>query len=143
MSTNPEDLHAAGGSPADEQSSAQLAGERSLRDMVRFLLTPARAGLILSRDDLARIGAELGFSLPALDRRIMLEQLFQSAGPAGQLSGLLRLLDAEASAWQAVYREWETQYPHSAPIWADWRGRVAALRVELHAMQDEQAADGE
>src|SRR5262249_5637643 len=115
------------GLPTLPVADASTATERTLRDIVRLLLTPARAGLILSRDDLSRIGARLGFPIPALDRRIMLEHLFMAAGPAGQVPQLLGLLDAEAADWQAIYREWESLYPNSAPIWAEWRGRVASL----------------
>jgi len=70
------------------------AGER-LRDVVRRLLTPARAGFFLARDDLGRVGSALGYPLPALDRRIMLEQLFLAAGPAGiaVMGSIMRALE--------------------------------------------------
>ena len=108
-----------------------------LRQVIRRLLTPARAGLFLGRDDLTRLGAALGFPLPALDRRIMLEHLFVAAGPAGLLPRLLDLLGAEAEAWIGVYRAWETAYPHAAPIWSDWRTRAENLRAELVALRVE------
>ena len=97
------------------------------------MLTPARAGFYLGRDDLARLGAALGFPLPALDRRIMLEHLFVAAGPAGLLPALFDLLAAEAAAAIADYQAWEIAYPHAAPIWTDWRGRAEAQRAELTA----------
>ncbi|HZR99490.1 MAG TPA: hypothetical protein VFE37_12330 [Chloroflexota bacterium] len=124
----PDDRPAAGAAPDDTAS---------LRRIVRRLLTPARAGLYLGRDDLARLGAALGFPLPALDRRIMLEHLFVAAGPAGLLPRLLDLLAAEAEASIAAYRAWEAAYPHAAPIWAGWRGRAEALRAELAALRAE------
>jgi hypothetical protein len=108
-----------------------------LRHVIRRLLTPARAGLFLGRDDLARLGAALGFPVPALDRRIMLEHLFVAAGPAGLVPRLLDLLAAEADAWIAEYRAWEAAYPHTAPIWAGWRTRAETLRAELAELRAE------
>ncbi len=105
--------------------------EVRLRHVIRRLLTPAHAGMFLGRDDLSRLGAALGFALPALDRRIMLEHIFVAAGPAGLLPRLLDLLTAAVDDWLAAYRAWETAYPHTAAIWADWRGRAEALRAEL------------
>src|SRR5205814_8291904 len=96
---------------------------------------PTRAGFFLARDDLARVGATLGFPLPALDRRIMLEHLFLAAGPGDQLPRLLALLGAEAEFWIRRYRQWETDYPAAAPIWANWRARAEALHADLVAMR--------
>jgi hypothetical protein len=120
--------------PARDADDAAQADQR-LRDVVRRLLTPTRAGFFLARDDLARLGAALGFPLPALDRRIMLEQLFLAAGPAEQVPRLLALLGAEAEFWIEQYRRWEADYPAAAPIWADWRSRAAALHADLVAMR--------
>ena len=116
-----------------------------LRHVIRRLLTPARAGLFLGRDDLTRLGTTLGFPLPALDRRIMLEHLFVAAGPAGLVPDLLELLGAEAESWIATYRDWEADYPRTARIWADWRARAQSLRAELRALrvQAERAATPE
>jgi hypothetical protein len=123
------------------QTSPEPDGEPAdaprLRDVVRRLLTPARAGFYLGRDDLTRLGAALGFPLPALDRRIMLEHLFVAAGPADLLPRLLDSLVTEADAWIALYRDWEAAYPHAAPIWADWRTRAESLRRELVALSVE------
>jgi hypothetical protein len=123
----------AAGNPLPGASGA--ADEPNLRDVVRRLLTPARAGLYLGRDDLARLGAALGFAVPALDRRIMLEHLLVAAGPAGLLPRLLELLRAEVEDWIATYAAWETAYPHTAPIWQEWQARAEALRSELIEMQ--------
>ncbi len=108
--------------------------------MIRWVLTPARAGLFLGRDDLARIGGELGFAVPALDRRIMLEHLFVAAGPAGLLPRLLGLLATEADEWIATYAGWEASYPASADIWAVWRTRAEGLRAALLALHDQAAS---
>src|SRR3954454_9091283 len=128
--------------PATE-SGAEEPGA-SLRATIRLILTPARAGLFVSRDDLARLGSALGFPLPALDRRIMLEHLFMAAGPAGLLPRLFELLIAEADAWVSTYAEWEQAYPHSSTVWAAWRRRAEALRAELTTLRaDAQAATAE
>src|SRR5947199_7662460 len=99
--------------PAADGAAGDEPGA-SLRATIRLILTPARAGLYLSRDDLARLGGTLGFPLPALDRRIMLEHLFMAAGPAGLLPRLFELLLAEADAWVSTYEQWEQEYPHSS-----------------------------
>jgi hypothetical protein len=124
----PAPAHGAG---ADEGAHE----DQRLRDVVRRLLTPTRAGFFLARDDLVRVGAVLGFPLPALDRRIMLEHLFLAVGPGGQLPRLLALLGTEADFWVGRYRQWEADYPDAAPIWADWRARAEALHADLVAMQ--------
>lgn len=135
-SPGPREAVAANGASAGGTGADPVADDAPrLRDVVRRLLTPARAGLYLGRADLTRLGAALGFPLPALDRRIMLEHLFVAAGPAGLLPRLLDLLAAEANAWVAEYRAWEAAYPHAAPIWADWRTRAEALRAELAALR--------
>jgi hypothetical protein len=122
--------------PGSDKAAADAAPtDQRLRDVVRRLLTPTRAGFFLARDDLARIGAALGFPLPALDRRIMLEQLFLAAGPADMLPRLLALLNAEAEHWIKQYRRWEGDYPAAAPIWAGWRARAEALQADLGAMR--------
>jgi hypothetical protein len=130
-----------GAAPSPAAEGATEEPGASLRATIRLLLTPARAGLFLSRDDLARLGSALGFPLPALDRRIMLEHLFMAAGPAGLLPRLFELLIAEADAWVATYAEWEQAYPHSSTVWAAWRRRAEALRAELITLRtDAQAA---
>jgi hypothetical protein len=116
--------------PGTDSEAADAPGA-SLRAVIRQVLTPARAGLFLSRDDLARLGSALGFPLPALDRRIMLEHLFMAAGPAGLLPRLFDLLIAEAEDWIATYAAWEQEYPRSAAVWSGWRQRAEALRTEL------------
>jgi hypothetical protein len=133
--------------PGEDRPSAAVAGgaEASgdaprLRDVVRRLLTPARAGFYLGRDDLVRLGAALGYPLPALDRRIMLEHLFVAAGPAGLVPRLLDLLVAEADTWIAEYRAWEAAYPGAAAIWAEWRAKAETLRTELAALSVEAEA---
>ena len=136
MTENGGPPQAADGSPnRSDQQAADSGDEQPLREVIRRLLTPARAGLFLGRDDLARVGTTLGFPLPTLDRRIMLEHLFVAAGPAGLLPRLLDLLCDEADAWIATYSDWEAAYPHTAPIWADWRARAEALRTDLRTMR--------
>src|SRR5437763_7610582 len=118
----PDDWPATAHRGATPGPAAETAAEEpgaSLRATIRLILTPARAGLFLSRDDLARIGGALGFPPPALDRRIMLEHLFTAAGPAGLLPRLFELLIAEADAWISTYEQWEQEYAHSANVWAD------------------------
>jgi hypothetical protein len=121
--------------PASAPPSAEADDEVSLRAVIRRLLTPARAGLFLGRADLARLGAALGFPLPALDRRLMLEHLFLAAGPAGSLPRLFDLLAKEAEAWISTYEQWERACPRTAAIWADWRVRVQALHADLVDMR--------
>jgi hypothetical protein len=131
----PESAHRGSSPPPEAGAAATDPDELPLRAVIRRLLTPARAGLFLGRDDLARLGTSLGFPLPALDRRIMLEHLFHAAAPAGLLPRLLELLAAEADDWIATYAGWERDYPHTATIWAEWRGRAMALRTDLEEMR--------
>lgn len=109
-----------------------------LRDIVRFLLTPARSGMFLSRARLGQLAKELGMRLPFGSRFEVAEWLFACAARAGegqQLSTLLQKLPVEANEWAAAYRGWALRYPAWQPAAARWLERIAQTRDMLREME--------
>ena len=109
--------------------------EISLRDVVRFLLAPARCGIFLSRARMGAIANTLGIRLPFGSRFEVCEWLFASAGESGQVAALLQALHAESEAWASAYRDWAAHYPAWRALSVPWLARVAAMQRMLRAMQ--------
>lgn len=106
-----------------------------LGQLVRTLITPALAGLILSRESVGRLGARLGLPLGMADRGRMLFNLLQAASDADRLEELVDALESELEPWAARYRAWRSDFPRSAPIWDGWLARVETTRALLSEMR--------
>ena len=113
------------------------ADETSLRDVVRFLLVPARCGIFLSRARFGAIANALGMQLPFGSRFEVCEWLFASAGESEQVAGLLQALHAESEAWASAYRTWASRYPAWQALSAPWLARAAIMQRTLCAMQEQ------
>jgi TorA maturation chaperone TorD len=100
----------------------------TLHTLVRHLLTPARSGLFLSRGRLGHLGRELGLRLPFGERFAVGLALFQAAGAAGAVPGLIDRLSGEVEAWDSAFGVWAEQYPAWAAYAAESRGRLAGTR---------------
>ncbi len=109
--------------------------ELRLRDIVRFLLAPARCGMFLSRSRLGAMANALGMRLPFGSRFEVCEWLFTSAGESSKLDGLLQQLQSEAEVWASEYQSWAAKYPAWQPIAAVWLARIAHTRHRLDDMQ--------
>jgi TorA maturation chaperone TorD len=109
--------------------------ELSLRDLVRFFLTPARCGVFLSRSRLGRMALNLGLRLPFSSRFEVAEMLFTSAGEAGQIEPLLAALEAEVETWAAEYRSLADKYPVWQPHAEVGVARTTAAVRALHGMR--------
>ncbi|HYU20126.1 MAG TPA: hypothetical protein VEQ11_15670 [Chloroflexota bacterium] len=118
----------------------EQSGEVTLRDLVHYLLVPARCGIYLSRDDLARIGRRLGAPPAPVSRGLMLEHLFRAAGRDGRVVELIDALTERVSAWQARYDDWRARYPSWTESWQRWRRGSDHLRRRLDEMRDEAVA---
>jgi putative dimethyl sulfoxide reductase chaperone len=79
--------------------------EPGLRDIARWLTTPAHSGVYLSLRDLERIGHRVGVAGLPRNRRFAIEQLFRSAAVDDNLDDLLRVLRSEISAHVDAYRD--------------------------------------
>ena len=105
-----------------------------LREIATGLCTPARSGLVLTRERIGAIAAALSLPAGFSERSQMLVNMFRAAAELDSLPQLLAALGSEADRWEARYAEWAAEYPSSAPIWREWRERLAATRALLAEM---------
>ena len=104
-----------------------------LRDLIRWLTTPAKCGLYMSISDFGRIGRELGFRVAPMSRYAAAEQLFRTAALDDQVDDLFAAVRHEFESHIRAYRE--VGSPTTEPwieraeqalttwdqIWAVWR----------------------
>ena len=109
--------------------------EVRLRDLVRFLLAPARCGMFLSRARFGRIARGLGMRLPFGSRFEVAEWLFSSAGQNSLLPGLITALRAEAVAAEGEYTRWAERWPLWRPAALYWIDRVRDMCSTLLSME--------
>jgi TorA maturation chaperone TorD len=109
--------------------------EVSLRELVRFFLTPARCGMFLSRARLGQIARTLNMRLSFGSRFEVAEWLFVSAGQGEALQALLTVLRVEAEAWANEYRAWAQAYPQWQPMALRWLERIAQTQHTLDEME--------
>jgi TorA maturation chaperone TorD len=102
--------------------------ESSAEEFLQTLLAPARTGLILLRDDIARMARDLGTGVRAGERLYALRSLM------GQdAAGALRCLSTEADAWAALHRRRAAAHGPVAGWWAERAASTAKLLRELEA----------
>jgi hypothetical protein len=78
--------------------------EMSVREIVRWLATPAASGFYLSADDLARIGRGSGIAVAPFSRTGAIEQLLRGSALDGRLDDMLAALRQEMQAQLEGYR---------------------------------------
>lgn len=97
-------------------------------EFLKSLLAPARSGLVLVRDDLARAARELGTGVRAGERLFALRSL------AGQdAAGTLNWLAREAEEWHALHQRRLATHGAVAEWWAARAASTARLLHELAA----------
>ncbi len=107
------------------QPANPTADETDLSALIRYLITPAKSGIFLSRADCSMLARQLGFSIPIADRFTMARTLFETAGQfdqVGELIGMLRALFATELA--ELHRLSDTQ-PLWQPLLKPWVARLA------------------
>ena len=109
--------------------------EVRLRDIVRFLLAPARCGMFLSRARLGMIAKGLGLRLPFGSRFEVAEWLFSSAGQNELVPALIAALRVEVDAADACFAAWAELWPEWRPAALYWLECVADTRRTLLAME--------
>jgi hypothetical protein len=121
-------LHLRETSPAADPRAA------SPEEFLKSLLAPARSGLLLVREDLARAARETGTGLRAGERLFALRSLM------GQdAAGTLRWLASEADAWEAMHLRRVRAHGRVAEWWAARARASATLLRELEADSGESA----
>lgn len=102
--------------------------EAAPEEFLKTLLAPARSGLILVRDDLARAARELGTGVRAGERLFALRSL------VGQdAAGILSWLAREAEEWHALHLQRRAAHGPIAEWWAARAASTARLLHELSA----------
>ena len=76
----------------------------SIRQLVRWISTPARSGFFLSSADLERVGEELGLRVAPYGRSAGIEQFLRGAALDDRLGEALALLGQEIEAQLEEYR---------------------------------------
>ncbi|MBI1878182.1 MAG: molecular chaperone TorD family protein [Chloroflexi bacterium] len=116
--------------------SEERTPEAGLRAMVRRLLTPCKAGLFLTREDIARMGRALDLPGVTGDRAHMLETLFRLAGEYDLVPDLLDQLKQLFADVAIAYQGWVEEYPAWTPYAQAWLRRVTATQVTLNASEE-------
>ena len=133
------ELGAQGTLPLHLREAHALADPRESEpeEFFKTLLAPARSGLVLVRDDLARAARELGAGVRAGERLFALRSL------AGQdAAGTLDWLAREADAWHALHLCRRDAHGRVAEWWAARAAATAKLLRELKADADESLSTG-
>src|SRR5687768_14245385 len=125
-----EDLEAPDELPLHLREAPAVADPResSAEDFLKSLLAPARSGVILLRDDIARAARGLGAGVRAGERLFALRSLL------GQdAAGALGLLAVEAEAWESRHLSRRAAHGRVAEWWAARAANTAKLLRELSA----------
>ena len=95
-----------------------------LREIARYLLTPAYSGLYISRGDIDRLAR--GQKLPRGfgDRQQMLLNLMRTAVQYDKLPALMVTLRRFTQEWERAYRQISLDNPELAPFTAVWKVRT-------------------
>ena len=114
-----------------EQTGNEQDESYGLRDIARWLTTPAACGLYLTMRDLERIGQSAGISGLPRNRRFAVEQLFRSAALEEDLSSMFDALTAEAT------RQREAYLACDSPALDTWELRAAETIRRLDELRRE------
>ncbi len=116
--------------PIPNLQLSQSEDEVRLRDVVRFLLAPARCGVFLSRSRLGQLARKIGLRLPFGSRFEVAEMLFGAAGQSELIDRLLVALQTEVEVWATEYRQWVEMYSPWRSLGELWLARTTqAWRV--------------
>lgn len=110
--------------PYGQQLEDDAFGRAGPGELARYLASPARCGLLLSRNDITRLARNLGLPAGFGDRVLMLRNLLSAALRFDQLSGLAVLLRGRLAQCRAYYEalggpgteEWLARLDHTAIV---------------------------
>ena len=112
-----------------------LADEKtSLKDIARYLVTPAWSGLYFSRDDVSRLARRLELPRGFGDRQQMLVNLLRTAVQYDQLPAVITGLISLTDWWQGAYWRIGVDYPKMAGFTAVWQKKAAKSGQILEQM---------
>jgi putative dimethyl sulfoxide reductase chaperone len=102
-----------------------------LKDISRYLLTPAYSGMYLSRDDLSRLASGLGIPRGFGSRQQMLVNLLHAAADYEQLPTLIERLLSLLEIWIDFYTGWSGDGDSLKPFAAPWLERLGHTQTLL------------
>lgn len=105
-----------------------------LRDIGEHLASAAHAGVLLTRDDVRRLGRRLEVPRGFGDRSQLLVNLLRSAARFDAFGGLLAAMDAELEAQQQALHD--PRYDGIRPLVRPWVQRLVATRALLERLRD-------
>jgi TorA maturation chaperone TorD len=135
-----EDEDSAGPDGNADRSFARDPAELDINAVVRHLITPVRAGFLLTRADMTALGRALDLPVGMGDRFQMLRGLFATAGQYEQVPALLVALDALWGAAETAIEQLGRDAPAWTPFARHWSARLAAGRRLLQALRTQAAA---
>lgn len=107
----------------------------NLHELAEFLVTPARAGIFLTRSRIRALALEMGLRAGVQNRARMLENLFREAGSDDRVQELLGRIDDIAGENLSQYRAWAKACPPSKAAWREWSKKTRELRRHLTQAQ--------
>lgn len=114
-------------------NAKQKAGEA--RSKLQSLITPARSGLFLSRQDIINLGRRLDLPVRFAERPFMLENLLTSAADADKLTTLFKnwliLLEKE----RQNFSDLQEKHTTLAFIWEAWLEKIATSQSYLKELE--------
>jgi TorA maturation chaperone TorD len=120
-----------------QDARRETRDERSpdLAAAARHLAAPARSGVFLSRQDLARLARRLGLPGRLGDRADAIRDLCEAGLGYGRGDAVAAQVEGVLRCAAATYVGWSERYPAGAAIWRDWARRaertIAVVRSAL------------
>ena len=112
--------------PEPDDLPADLLDDEStgLKDIAGFFTTPVWSGLVLSRNDITRLGRSEQLPRGFGDRTQMLTNLLRSAAEYDGLDAVLTRLSQQIDAWRTHYKSVETGDVPLDAVAAFWQARL-------------------
>lgn len=104
----------------------------SLRDIARYLLTPAYSGVFLSHDDIARLGTAYRLPRGFGSREQTLTNLLRTAADYDAVDDVFGAISTSVGAWAGFYSGLDTL---PAAIRETWLVRLAHTQTQLHTLR--------
>ncbi len=109
--------------------------DTKLRDIVRFLLTPIRSGMLLTRDRIATFGRTFRLPRGFGDRLQMLHNLLRTAVDYELIDDLLLEMENEIEGWAAYYENTVKSLPELVPVADFWLRRIESSKKLIREMR--------
>jgi putative dimethyl sulfoxide reductase chaperone len=120
--------------------SVSKKGAGAARSALQALITPARSGLFLSREDIKKLARSLGLPVRFAERAFMLESLIEAAD-GERLSELFAALEQAAEEQLEEIVTLQGAHPKLATIWQELRRKLEGTveRLEVLAKNEVEA----